>query len=373
MPPSPPYDALLLVSFGGPEGPDDVLPFLEQVTRGRGIPRERLAEVGRHYHRFGGRSPLNDQNRALLRALEAELRSHRIDLTLYWGNRNWHPFLADAVREMRDAGVRRALTLVTSAYASYPGCRQYREDLAAAREAVGPDAPAIDKVRVFHNHPGFVAAQTDRVREALEHLPQPARDRARLVFTTHAIPHTLARHSDYQAQTYEACRLVARGLGDGRAWELVYNSRSGPPQVPWLEPDVNDHLDGLADAGCEAVVVVPIGFLSDHMEVVYDLDVEAAATAARRGLAFVRAGTVGTHPDFVTGLRQLVAERVADGPRLALGTQGPYHDACPLDCCLVPGQAPRPAVADAAPYARAHRDSAPGPTGDDHPSGRSHT
>ena len=345
------YDAILLVSFGGPEGPDDVIPFMENVTAGRDIPRERLEEVSRHYDRFGGRSPINDQCRALKAALEAELTANGVALPVYWGNRNWHPMLADTIREMRDDGVGRALAFVTSAYSSYSGCRQYREDVEAARHEVGPDAPEIDKIRVYYNHPGFVRPQAELVRAAVAELPADLRDDARIVFTTHSIPRTMSRHSDYEAQTYEACRLVAAEL-DHRGWDLVYNSRSGPPSVPWLEPDVNDHLEQLADEGVRAVVVVPVGFVSDHMEVVYDLDVEAAETARTLGLEYVRAATVGVHPGFVTAIRELVEERLRDAPRLSVGTRGPNHDLCPLDCCLTPGQEVRPAIADAAPTAR---------------------
>ncbi len=347
---SHPYDAILLVSFGGPEGQQDVLPFLENVTAGRDIPRERLEEVGQHYRAFGGRSPLNDQCRALRDALADELAGRDIDLPIHWGNRNWHPMLEDTVGAMRDAGSEHALALMTSAYSSYSGCRQYREDVERARLAVGDDAPTFDKVRVYYNHPGFVTAQSERVTEALQLLPADVRDGARLVFTTHSIPLTMSRHSDYEAQTVEACRLVATELGTGHGWDLVYNSRSGPAFVPWLTPDVNDHLAALAREDCPAVVVVPIGFISDHMEVVYDLDVEAAQTARDLDLPFARAGTVGVHPAFVAGLADLIVERLADdAPRLALGTRGPNHDACPLDCCLTPGQQRLPAIADAPP------------------------
>ena len=353
------YDAILLVSFGGPEGPDDVIPFMENVTAGRNIPRERLEEVGQHYHRFGGRSPINDQCRALKAALEAELTANGLELPVYWGNRNWHPMLADTIRGMRDDGIERALAFVTSAYSSYSGCRQYREDVEAARLEVGPDAPEIDKIRVYYNHPGFVRPQAELVRAAIDDLPADLREGARIVFTTHSIPRTMSRHSDYEAQTYETCRLVAAELDD-RGWDLVYNSRSGPPSVPWLEPDVNDHLGRLADEGVRAVVVVPVGFISDHMEVVYDLDVEAAGTARAVGLEYVRAATVGLHPGFVTAIRELVEERLHDAPRRSLGTRGPNHDLCPLDCCLTPGQERRPAIADAAPPTRP---AAPRPDG----------
>jgi protoporphyrin/coproporphyrin ferrochelatase len=345
------YDAVLLVSFGGPETPEEVLPFMEQVTAGRGIPRERLIEVSQHYALFGGRSPINDQNRALRTALEVELETQGSPLPVYWGNRNSDPFLADELRRMRDDGVQRALCVVTSAYSSYSGCRQYREDLARARDEVGEGAPELDKVRVYYNHPGFVEPQVDLVRRALDELPDDVRDDAHVVFTTHSIPRTMSRHSDYEVQHHETCRLVMAAF-PGRDWELVYNSRSGPPQVPWLTPDVNDHLEDLAADGVGAVVVVPVGFISDHMEVVYDLDVEARATANRLGLAFARAGTVGLDHRFVAGLVELVRERHEDAPKRALGTRGPNWDACPVDCCRAPGQEERATVASAPPPTR---------------------
>jgi protoporphyrin/coproporphyrin ferrochelatase len=342
------YDAVLLVSFGGPERPDEVLPFMEHVTAGRGIPRARLEEVSAHYRLFGGRSPINDQNRTLRAELEAELARSGPALPVYWGNRNSDPFFADELRRMRDDGVRRALCVVTSAYSSYSGCRQYREDLARARDEVGEGAPELDKVRVYYNHPGFVEPQVDLVASALDELPVSAREGARVVFTTHSIPHTMSRHSDYEAQHAEACRLVMASFPD-HGWDLVDNSRSGPAFVPWLEPDVNDHLERLAGEGCPGVVVVPIGFVSDHMEVVYDLDVEAAATSARLDLPMARAGTVGVDTRFVAGLAELVRERHEGAPARALGTRGPNWDACPVDCCLVPGTEPAPTVASAPP------------------------
>jgi protoporphyrin/coproporphyrin ferrochelatase len=343
------YDAILLVSFGGPEALDEVIPFMENVTRGKDIPRARLEEVSQHYVQFGGRSPINDQNRALKAALEDLLAEEGPDLPVYWGNRNWHPLLPDTLRQMRDDGVERAICFVTSAYSSYSGCRQYREDLARARSEV-EDAPELDKLRVYYNHPGFLEPQVDLIADALGELPEEVRAEARIVFTTHSIPHTMSRHCDYEVQHYETCRIVMDSF-EGRAWDLVYNSRSGPEFVPWLEPDVNDHLEALAEEGVPAVVVVPIGFISDHMEVIYDLDVEAKATCERLGLPFVRAATVGTDPRFVAMIRELVLERLEDAPARALGTRGTNWDACPVDCCFTPGQEPREVVA-AAPSRR---------------------
>ncbi len=339
-------DAILLVSFGGPERHDDVLPFMQNVTAGRDIPEERLAEVAEHYHAFGGRSPINDQNRALKQALEDLLAERGPALPVYWGNRNWHPLLTDTLREMRDDGIQRAMCFVTSAYSSYSGCRQYREDLAAARAEVGQRAPELSKLRVYYNHPGFVEPQRDFIAEALEQLPDEVRASAHVLFVTHSIPLRMSRHADYEAQHLDTCRLVMQAL-PGRSWELAYCSRSGPPAVPWLEPDVNDRLRSLAAEGASAVVLVPVGFVSDHMEVIHDLDVEAAETADELGLPMVRAATVGTEPRFVEMIRELVLERVADTEPRSLGTRGPSHDACPVDCCLTPGQTVAPVVAEA--------------------------
>jgi ferrochelatase len=336
-----PYDAFLLVSFGGPEGMADVQPFLDHVLRGRNIPPERRREVAHHYERFGGVSPINGQNRALLDALRAELRASGLRLPLYWGNRNWHPFLAETLRMMSGDGVKRALAFVTSAYSSYSGCRQYLEDIARARAEVGPAAPAVDKLRGFHDHPGFVEANADRVREALDTLPPARRATARVVFTAHSIPAAMAAGCDYVAQLRETCALVAAAVSLPR-WALAYQSRSGPPQQPWLEPDIVDQLKALRAEGAADVVVAPVGFVSDHMEVVYDLDTEARERAAALGLGFVRAGTAGTHPSFVRMIRELVGERLAGGERRALGARGPRADACASDCC-VSGSARPPA------------------------------
>jgi ferrochelatase len=333
------YDALLLLSFGGPEGPDDVMPFLENVTRGRGVPRERLLQVAEHYHHFGGISPINAHNRALITAIEAALAARGTSLPIYFGNRNWHPFVRDTLVQMKSDGVGRALVFVTSAFGSYSGCRQYQEDLAAARAEL-EGAPALDKIRLFYDHPGFVEAQAARVEDALESLPSEHREGARLVFTAHSVPMSMAKSGPYVPQLEEAARLVAARVGRD-AFDLVWQSRSGPPSVPWLEPDVCDHLDALADRGEKAVVIVPIGFLSDHMEVVWDLDHEARDRALARGLAFARAGTVGVHPRFVEAIVELLEERTRDTPRKALGVLGVSGDDCARECCPKP-QRPAP-------------------------------
>ena len=328
------YDAVLVVSFGGPEGPDDVLPFLENVTRGRPVPRERLLAVAEHYQHFGGVSPINEQNRALVAALQRELASHPPGLPVYLGNRNWHPYLADTIRQMRDDGVRRALALVTSAFGCYSGCRQYREDVIRALEAAGPGAPEVDKLRLFFNHPGFVEANAVNPKDALDQFPADRRALVRVIFTAHSIPMAMAHGSGYEPQLLEASRLVAEAAGT-LSWDLVYQSRSGPPHVPWLEPDICAHLESLAGGGVQDVVIHPIGFLSDHMEVRYDLDTESREKAEQLGLTLVRASTVGTAPVFVAMLRELIQERMMERPeRRALGTLGPSHDICPLDCCL---------------------------------------
>ena len=336
------YDALLLVSFGGPETTEDVMPFLENVTRGRNIPRERLAEVAEHYYHFGGKSPINDQNRALIAALESELRRQNIDLPIYWGNRNWQPFLPDALRAMRDAGVKSALAFVTSAYSSYSGCRQYRENLASAQTEVGEGAPKLDKLRVFYNHPGFIEACAERVREVIGQFAGGESERPRLVATAHSIPCSMAETSNYELQLRETARLVAERLGF-EEWDLAFQSRSGPPTQPWLGPEILDHLRQLADRGVKNVIVSPLGFLSDHMEILYDLDAEAAELARELGITMVRAKTVGTHPAFVQTIVQLIRERIVpDEPKLAIGRFGPNHDVCPTGCCPAPQRADRP-------------------------------
>jgi len=327
------YDALLVMSFGGPEGKDDVMPFLENVAGGRNIPRHRLEEVAEHYYEFGGVSPINAQNRALIAALETDLKAHHIDLPIYFGNRNWHPLVEDTIRQMRDDGVRRALTFVTSAFSSYSGCRQYREDIIRACDAV-QNAPEFDKIRVFYNHPGFIEPMIEKTQAALAQFPEDQRDGVHLAFTAHSIPLGMAQHSDYEAQLAEACRLVAEGVGTDN-YRLVYQSRSGPPHIPWLEPDIGDYLQAIHAEGVQNVVIVPIGFISDHMEVMFDLDTEAVEVADELGMTLMRAGTVGTHPKFVRMIRELIVERMTAQPeRRAVGQCAPNHDICPLNCCL---------------------------------------
>ncbi|HEX2177823.1 MAG TPA: ferrochelatase [Nocardioidaceae bacterium] len=354
-----PYDALLLVSFGGPEQPADVVPFLENVTRGRNIPRERLEEVGRHYFAFGGRSPINDQCRALVAAVESDLRTHGIDLPVYWGNRNWDPFLTDTLATMAADGIGRAACLLTSAYASYSGCRQYRENLFDAAQAVARP-PRLDRLRHYYNHPGFVAPFVDAVLEARKQVPEDAR----LVFVTHSIPEAMDAGSGPDGHAYsrqhrlvagEVADRVAERAGGPVLWDLVYCSRSGPPHVPWLEPDVNDHLEMLAEVGEPGAVAVPIGFVSDHMEVVYDLDTEAADTAGRLGLPYARAATPGVDPRFVAMVRDLLLERAAAErgdtagpygrrtvPATVAGSAPSWH-VCPPGCCPNP-RGGRPAL-----------------------------
>lgn len=310
------YDAFLLVSFGGPERNEDVIPFLENVLRGRNVPRERMMQVAEHYYHFGGVSPINEQNRELIAALKTEFAANSIELPIYWGNRNWHPILPDSVREMQEAGVRRALALATSAFGSYSGCRQYLENIDSARAAI-QNAPIIDKIPPFFDRPGFIDAVTDRVRAAITKLPG-----ADLVFTAHSIPESMARSSPYEAQLRAASARVSSNLGAGEP-VLVFQSRSGPPSQPWLGPDVSDYL---RQTKSNRLVVVPIGFLSDHMEVLYDLDTEAAAVAKECRIDMVRAGTVGTHPAFVRAIREMVEESIRNGP----------PPACPPACCAAP-------------------------------------
>lgn len=334
--PPQPYDSFLLVSFGGPEGPGDVLPFLENVLRGRNVPRERMLEVAEHYQRYGGVSPINQQNRELIAALSEEFARHNVQLPIYWGNRNWYPMLADTLRHMRDDGCRRTLTFFTNMFSSYSGCRQYRENIADAQREAGPRAPQVDKLRFAFNHPGFIGPMAENTRQAMSQIhADPAN--TPVLFTAHSIPTSMAESCSYVAQLNEASRLVAEAAGVAD-WKLIYQSRSGPPQQPWLEPDVCDYLEELYDAQrISKVVIVPVGFVSDHMEVIYDLDEEAADYCRSRGIEMARAATVGTHPDFVSMIRELVEERISGTQhRRALGALGPWHDICPADCCPPP-------------------------------------
>jgi ferrochelatase len=315
-----PYDAILIVSFGGPERVEDVIPFLENVLRGRNVPRERMLQVAEHYYHFGGRSPINDHCRELIAALR-----ERISLPVYWGNRNWQPLLADTVRQMASDGVQHALAIATSAYSCYSGCRQYIDDIATARAVVGPTAPPIDKLPPFASHPGFVGANADNAIAALAQIPEDRRAAARLVFTAHSIPLSMATACRYEEQLLEIARAVSAAAGHPE-WDLVWQSRSGPPTQPWLEPDILDHLRALSENGVRDVVVSPIGFISDHMEVMYDLDYEAAQLCIELGLNFVRAKTPGVHPRIIEMLVELIAERQAN----------PDMPFCRPDCCPAP-------------------------------------
>lgn len=323
----PHYDALLVLSFGGPEKPEDVMPFLENVTRGRNIPRQRLEKVAESYMMFGGRSPINDQCRELIAALKTELAEFSIDLPIYWGNRNWHPFIEDTMRRMRDDGVGRALVLATSAYASYSSCRQYLEDIDRARGEVGDGAPVCDKLGHLCSQPGFVDALEDRLREAFGRLPAADRDAAHLLFTAHSLPMEMARSSRYVEQLAQVAADLAARIGQND-YRLVWQSRSGPPSQPWLEPDIKDALSDIAArVGPTRVVVQPIGFISDHMEVVYDLDAQAMDHARALRVEMVRAGTAGTHPRFIEAIRELIEERLE---------RGNSADPCLARCCPNP-------------------------------------
>jgi ferrochelatase len=340
------YDAILVVSFGGPESPEDVIPFLENVLRGRNVPRERMLAVAEHYHHFGGKSPINQQTRELIAALENELAQHGPQLPVYWGNRNWHPMLAETLERMRQDGVRRALAFVTSAYSSYSGCRQYREDIIRAQNEIGSGAPQIDKLRPFFNHPGFIEATEDRLRDALRQVPTDAQQNIQIVYTAHSIPLSMANHCDYVRQLEEVRKLVSSRLGVAND-ALVYQSRSGAPSQPWLEPDILDYLREVkAHTLASAVVLAPISFTSDHMEVLYDLDIEARQLCDSLALPMVRAKTVGVHPKFIAMIRELIVERTNPGAeRRAIGSLGPRPDVCPENCCPAPQHLVRPHTA----------------------------
>jgi len=328
----PDYQALLVVSFGGPEGPDDVMPFLRNVLRGKNVPQERMLEVAEHYYQFDGVSPINRQNRELIAALEDEFRCHNLRLPIYFGNRNWHPMIEDALRNMREDGVRQALAFFTSAFSCYSGCRQYREDIYQAQQRIGGDAPQIHKLRMFFNHPLFIEAAADRVRDALSELESVEDGDLVLLFSAHSIPQGMAENCVYEMQLLECCRLVAKDVGITN-WQLVFQSRSGPPHQPWLEPDVCDYLGNVGQRGVGNVIIMPIGFISDHIEILFDLDVEARETCDRLGIKLARAHSVGTHPRFISMIRELVEERIQDKPRAVVGDLPASPDVCPPDCC----------------------------------------
>jgi ferrochelatase len=339
--PKPRYDAVLVLSFGGPDKSEDVIPFLENVLRGRNVPRARLEEVAEHYYHFGGKSPINGQCLALISALREELDEHGPRLPIYWGNRNWHPMVEDTMKQMARDGVRRALVFATSAWSSYSSCRQYREDLDRAIGATGPGAPVCEKLRHFYRHPGFIEVMAGRVRESFEQLPPERRAAAHLLFTAHSIPLEMANQSRYVEQLETASRLTAEMAGIS-SYRLVYQSRSGPPHQPWLEPDILKALEEIAGdpAASRDVVVSPIGFISDHMEVLYDLDTEAAKRAAELGLNLVRSGTAGTHPRFIRMIRELIEERMENMPDA---------EPCLENCCPAPIRRPSPQADSATP------------------------
>ncbi len=334
------FDSIILVSFGGPEGPDDVVPFLENVLRGKNVPQQRMLEVVEHYQQFGGVSPINSQNRELIAALRSELDRANIDLPIYWGNRNWHPLLPDTLREMVRDGRRNAIAFFTSMFSSYSGCRQYRENIAAAQEVVGPDAPSIERLRLGFNHPSFIDAQVVVASEAIDSLASKGYSHIKLLFTAHSIPTAMADRCQYQQQLLETARLVSERVSR-TDWELVFQSRSGPPHQPWLEPDICARMEQIASVGqtthatkC-AIAIIPLGFISDHIEVLYDLDTQAAQLCQQLNIPFARAKTVGIQPAFVSMIRQLIQERMsADPTRMVVGKLPACHDVCPTDCCL---------------------------------------
>jgi ferrochelatase len=338
------YGAILIVSFGGPESREDVIPFLENVLRGRNVPHERLLAVAEHYYHFNGKSPINQQTRDLIAAIKSELAQYGPNLPVYWGNRNWHPLLTDTLGQMQEDGIRRALAFVTSAYSSYSGCRQYRENIAAAQANVGAGAPEIEKLRVFFNHPGFINATEERLREALHEVSAEAQSNVQIVYIAHSIPLSMANTCDYVQQLQEVRKLVSARLGTVND-ALVYQSRSGAPGQPWLEPDILDYLREVKARNlASAVVLAPISFISDHMEVLYDLDIEARQLCDSLHLPMARAKTVGVHPKFIAMIRELILERTQGMERRALGSLGPRQDECAEDCCPAPQRPARPQV-----------------------------
>lgn len=327
------FDAIYVVSFGGPEGQDEVMPFLENVLRGKNVPHERMLEVAEHYKHFGGVSPINEQNRNLIDAIKEELASENIDLPVYWGNRNWHPMIQDSLEEMKADGIKCALAFFTSIYSCYSGCRQYRENIMEAQEAIGPDAPEVHKLRMAFNHPLYIEASVDRVRHAFEQIPEERRSKTRFIFTAHSIPLSMAEGCKYSTQLNEACRLIMEAMGSFQ-WDLVYQSRSGPPSQPWLEPDVCDFIENLKkEEDVQDILIMPVGFVSDHMEVLFDLDTEAKELCEELGVNMVRAESVGVHPKFISMIRELILERTSGTEKRAIGNMPANWDVCPKDCC----------------------------------------
>ncbi|MEM7786002.1 MAG: ferrochelatase [Planctomycetota bacterium] len=340
------FDAIIVISFGGPEGQEEVMPFLENVLRGKNVPRERMLEVAEHYRHFDGVSPINDQNRELITALEKELADHEIKLPVYWGNRNWHPMIPDALRQMKQDGVKRALAFFTSIYSCYSGCRQYRENIMEAQQEIGEGAPEVHKVRMAFNHPLYIDASVDRVRTAFNEIPDSRKPDTRFMFTAHSIPMSMADNCNYSLQLNEACRLIMEDMGD-YDWELVYQSRSGPPSQPWLDPDVCDRIEELSKTtNVQDLIIMPVGFVSDHMEVLFDLDTEAKELCDELGINMVRAKSVGVHPSFIGMIRELILERTTGTRKRAIGQLPPNWDVCPKDCCTyTPARRPsRPGV-----------------------------
>lgn len=327
------YDALLLVSFGGPNGPDDVIPFLENVLRGKNVPKERMLAVAKHYDQFGGVSPINEQNKNLIKAIEALFKEKRLEMPVYWGNRNWHPMLFDTITQMKSDGIKNALYFVTSAYGSYSGCRQYRENVSDALKAVGAGAPQLEKLRLYFNHPGFIEANSNHLNEALNEFSEQERKDLVVLFSAHSIPQSMASGCAYKQQLEEACNLVA-DMVDQKNYQLVFQSRSGPPAQPWLEPDILDKLRELSANGVKNVIVLPIGFISDHLEVIYDLDTEAKQLAEELSLKFKRAKSVGVHPRFVNMIHELIEEKISGTTARFSGSMGLLQDQCNPDCCL---------------------------------------
>ena len=328
------FDAVMIVSFGGPEGMEDVRPFLENVLRGKNVPPERMEEVVHHYEAFGGVSPINEHNRELKQLLEAELAAHQIDLPVYWGNRNWSPYIKDAVQQMKEDGITSCLNYMTSGYSCYSGCRQYRENVIKVQEENEAKSITFGKIRVFYNHPNWIELNALRVQAALDRIPEEQRANTHIAFTAHSIPTSMSDTSAYVSQLEEACRLTAEKLGHPH-YKLVYQSRSGPPTMPWLEPDICDHLDQLKADDVSDVVIHPIGFVSDHMEVLFDLDTEAKEHCDSIGLNMERSLSAGNHPLMVSMIRELIQERLTEGTeRRSVGSRGPNHDVCPENCCM---------------------------------------